>query len=60
MVIYLWHPVHGTKVATLEQEAVADEKNGWARFNLDESTVAKEPVNNLGKKRPVLSRPDKA
>lgn len=33
--IYLKHPVHGTKVATMEQEAVFDEKNGWTRYNLD-------------------------
>lgn len=56
MVIYLWHPVHGTKVATLEAEAIADEKNGWARFNLDEPASSKEPTNELGKKRPTLAR----
>lgn len=57
MVIYLWHPVHGTKVATLEAEAIADEKNGWARFNVDEPAPTKEePINTLGKKRPTLSR----
>jgi len=33
--IYLKHPTHGTKVATMEQEAVYDEKNGWERYNLD-------------------------
>jgi hypothetical protein len=33
MNIYLQHPVHGTKVATMELEAVADEENGWARFD---------------------------
>lgn len=57
MVIYLWHPVHGTKVATLEAEAVADEKNGWARFEPGEkSAPSKDSPNQLGKKRPVLSR----
>lgn len=57
MVIYLWHPVHGTKVATLEAEAVADEKNGWARFSVDEPAPAKEdPINTLGKKRNTLTR----
>ncbi len=34
MVIYLSHLVHGTKVATSEMEAVADEANGWKRFNV--------------------------
>jgi len=31
-VIYLTHPVHGAKVATMEQEAEYDERNGWARY----------------------------
>ncbi len=57
MVIYLWHPVHGTKVATLEAEAIADEKNGWARFSVDEPARAtEEPANTLGKKRATLTR----
>jgi hypothetical protein len=34
-VIYMSHPVHGAKVATMEMEAVADEKNGWVRYTLD-------------------------
>jgi len=34
-VIYMSHPVHGAKVATMELEAVADEKNGWVRYTLD-------------------------
>lgn len=33
--IYLRHPVHGTKVATLEQEAVYDEGCGWTRYTVD-------------------------
>jgi len=33
MVIYLKHPVHGTKVACMEAEAAADERNGWSRFD---------------------------
>jgi hypothetical protein len=33
MDIYLTHPVHGTKVACMELEAVADEKNGWTRYD---------------------------
>ncbi len=57
MVIYLWHPVHGTKVATLEAEATADEKNGWARFSLEEpARTMEEPANTLGKKRATLTR----
>ena len=46
-VIYLRHPVHGTKVACLEAEAVYDEKNGWVRFNVDE-----EPATVNEMKRP--------
>jgi hypothetical protein len=33
-VIYLRHPVHGTKVACVEAEADYDEKNGWVRYDL--------------------------
>ena len=29
--IPLWHPRHGRKIATLEVEAIADEKRGWMR-----------------------------
>jgi len=31
--IYLQHPVHGSKVATVEAEAVYDESNGWTRYD---------------------------
>ena len=51
-VIYLTHPVHGAKVATMDLEAKADEKNGWTRYNpdtLSESETA--PVNVLEVKR---------
>lgn len=37
MIIYLKHPVHGTKVAVLEMEAEADEQNGWLRYTLDQT-----------------------
>jgi hypothetical protein len=46
MVIYLSHPVHGRKVATMELEAVEDEKNGWTRYNPD-TPVEAAPVNML-------------
>lgn len=32
-IIYLQHPVHGTKVATMEAEAAYDEGRGWKRFD---------------------------
>lgn len=34
------HPIHGTKHAYLEAEAVQDEKNGWKRVNPSVTTVA--------------------
>lgn len=53
MVIYLTHPVHGAKVATMDLEAEADEKNGWTRYNPDTPSDSEEvaPVNALGTKR---------
>lgn len=59
-IIYLKHPDHGTKVATMEQEAEFDEQNGWKRYNLDtQPEVVEElveeviaaPVNALEVKR---------
>lgn len=32
MVIYLRHSEHGEKVASAEQEAALDERNGWKRY----------------------------
>ena len=52
MVIYLTHPIHGAKVATMHLEAEMDEKNGWVRYNSDtlfEPEAA--PVNVLEVKR---------
>ena len=51
MVIYLKHPVHGAKVATMHLEAEADEKNGWVRYTLDTPTEPAAPVNVLEVKR---------
>jgi len=51
MMIYLQHPVHGTKVATMELEAQFDENNGWSRYNLDDTPVQTEIVNELVVKR---------
>jgi hypothetical protein len=45
MVIYLQHPVHGTKVATSDLEANYDEKHGWERVD-----DGKEPINALKKR----------
>ena len=52
MVIYLTHPIHGAKVATMDLEAEADEKNGWTRYNPDTSSEPEAaPVNVLEVKR---------
>jgi hypothetical protein len=52
MVIYLTHPLHGAKVATMDLEAEADEKNGWTRYNPDTpSEPEAAPVNVLEVKR---------
>jgi hypothetical protein len=63
MTIYLRHPEHGTKVATMEQEAEYDEQNGWVRYTHDTPSISKEvetveesaeaaaPVNTLEVKR---------
>ena len=41
-IIYLEHPVHGTKVASLDMEAEADEQNGWTRYNPDTPSTVEE------------------
>ena len=41
-IIYLKHPIHGAKVATMELEAEYDEQNGWVRYNPDEPEVEDE------------------
>ena len=49
MIIYLKHPLHGTKVATMDQEAEFDEQNGWERYNLDDEDVAQ--VSRRGRRK---------
>ena len=53
MVIYLTHPIHGAKVATMHLEAEMDEQNGWTRYNPDTTSEPEEaaPVNVLEVKR---------
>lgn len=59
MVIYLRHPVHGTKVAISNHEAEYDKKIGWEVFDPTkkvEQPIAKKedvseiPVNELAPK----------
>lgn len=54
MNIYLKHPVHGFKIATLEMEAEFDEQHGWVRYNLNEDSEQEEDsvlMNQLQVKR---------
>jgi hypothetical protein len=51
-IIYLSHPIHGTKVATMEQEAIYDETHGWTRYDPDtQSSDAAFSANELAVKR---------
>jgi len=59
-IIYLKHPDHGTKVATMDAEAEHDEAQGWKRYELDTQLELVEnaveevdaaPVNTLEVKR---------
>lgn len=50
-VIYMSHEVHGAKVATMELEAVEDEKNGWTRYTLDTPIVVEEAAPQEVKRR---------
>jgi hypothetical protein len=60
MNIYLKHPVHGNKVATMELEAAFDELHGWTRYNTDEPVYFDEPKveNELRVKRKYTRRAD--
>ncbi len=45
-VIYMTHPVFGTKVATSDMEAEYDARNGWSRDAVAEEAPA-EAINQL-------------
>ncbi len=51
MPIYLRHPTHGTKVASIEMEAEYDERNGWERFDPTQEAVAEPAENAIVKTR---------
>ncbi|CAB4126830.1 hypothetical protein UFOVP254_33 [uncultured Caudovirales phage] len=58
MHIYLKHFLHGSKVAIAEQEAIADEENGWVRYNPEEPpepTLEVTPEVKRGRPRKVVS-----
>lgn len=48
-VIYLRHPVHGTKVACMDLEAEADRENGW--YDYDPYEVTDAPENAIVRRR---------
>ena len=51
--IYMRHPVHGTKVAVMEAEAIYDEENGWRRYTPGDAPIsdASKSVNELAPRR---------
>ena len=57
MHIYLRHPDHGTKVATMDLEAIYDEENGWTRYTPGQPAVnasANELVSRRRGRRPSV------
>lgn len=46
--IYLRHPKHGTKIATLDLEAEYDMQNGWEEYDPREAVSAFETSDNYG------------
>lgn len=52
MVIYMKHDIHGTKVACSEDEAKADEKKGWTRYEI---ASLLRPHSDA---KPVIAEPD--
>jgi len=53
LITYLKHPVHGTKVATLEAEVEADKEKGWTEFDPANRDKEEEeaPNNELRRRR---------
>ena len=60
--IYLRHPEHGTKIATLEEEAIFDETNGWLRYDPATGLTPAAPnelvARRRGRKPLNAGRPD--
>ena len=54
-IIYLSHPVHGRKIASLDAEAENDELNGWTRYNPD-TPVEAAPAESEKPKRKYTKR----
>ena len=56
-VIYMKHEIHGAKVANMEAEAVADEKNGWVRYTHD---TPSETIEEAAPKRARRSKTEQS
>ena len=54
MLIYLKHPVHGRKIANMEQEAKNDEENGWTRYNAETPDIENALVSRRKPTRKVI------
>ena len=54
--IYLRHPKHGTKIATLDLEAEYDVENGWEIYDPAEDVSAFENADNYGNAMQIKRR----
>lgn len=54
--IYLRHPRHGVKIATMDLEAQHDEQHGWERYTPGEEPEL--PVNQLQPRRVRRKEPE--
>ena len=51
MQVYLRHPVHGTKIATLELEVEHDKEHGWCEYDPEAFIEPEVSANRLEVKR---------
>jgi len=51
MQVYLRHPVHGTKIATLELEVEHDKEHGWYEYDPEAFIEPEVSANRLEVKR---------
>jgi hypothetical protein len=48
--IYMRHPRHGVKIATMDLEAQHDEQHGWERYTPGEEPEPNLPVNQMARR----------
>jgi hypothetical protein len=46
-IIYMRHPRHGVKIATMELEAQYDEQSGWERYTPGQESEPEQTVNQM-------------